>query len=159
VGSADGCVPHEEFILGFIAGEGCFDTHITETKTGNVNISSRFKVEVKTNDVELLKKMADYINAGVVRERSGKDLCGWLVENKKDLKRIMNFVENNKNAFQKSAKYESYKTWKKIVEIYCDGRGMSVDGKEKCIKLAKETNKNGYTGESSEYWINKLNNE
>lgn len=100
-----------DFIMGFVSGEGCFST------SGDKRI---FQISLSEKDESLLREIADYLDAGsIYKSEARKENWGaevhYRVQGRAELwKKIVPFFDNNK--FRSSYKGEQYKKWRSKLE-------------------------------------------
>lgn len=130
-----------EFVLGFIAGEGCFTTTCAVNDDAKYGIypSMQFKLNVK--EKKILEEMVEYVGVGYVSKEQHKDgQWAWRITQHGKLEAFANWIENNSDCgFEESRKYNSFKLWKKLLEER-EELLNSKDGVKEFIRRSREIN-------------------
>jgi hypothetical protein len=147
----------DEFILGFIAGEGSFHVSLLERKSGLPGYRPVFKVGV--NEEEIIYRIHNHLKLGNVYNE--EDMYVWQMQSVDDLITLCYWIEENKSkTFECTKKHEQYKKWKKAVEIKESNKNkkMSVENQKKMIDISYSIPDSNTKKVSKEDWYKKAEN-
>lgn len=146
-----------EFILGLIAGEGCFSVQLSQRDdlTHGVEIRPSFTVHMK-EDGEILETVKDIVGLGEVYAREKG--AAWHMTRHGELVELIELIDDHAGSlFWETDKGSVFTNWKQIIERKGSGRHLSEEETKKIIRLAKTLNERGKSGKSVDYWINIVN--
>jgi hypothetical protein len=138
----------DQWILGFVDGEGCFHIGITKSKTMKLGyqILPEFSIVQHERDVNLLYAIRDYFNCGIVLLNRGKNdyrhapRWNYRVRAKKELLEIIIPFFDKYPLL--TVKQKDFLLFKEVMEIIKQGDHLTLEGINK-IKLIKNSmNKN-----------------
>ena len=138
-----------QFILGVIAGEGTFYVALQHREDSEWNVSAgpEFTVKMDERDDDLVRRMRSSLGLGSYNtvERPNRTMVQWRISAMDEMLDLVSIIEQNKQFFRYTDKYESYKKWKQAVEIVCSRDNYQFERSEviRCIELAKRMNKTG----------------
>lgn len=144
----------EEFVLGFIAGEGSFYVTLLDRKSGHPRYRPKFKLGV--NEEDIVKRICDQV--GVGRVYKGSDTYNWNVQSVEENIRLSNWVEKNATKeFKMTNKYNQYKDWKKAVKIKESNKNkrLTVSEQKKMIDISYNIPDSDTKKISKEEWYKK----
>jgi len=129
-----------DFALGFFAGEASFGLKVRQISTGKWYCRPYFSIGLDSKDDEILyqtHKLFDGV--GSVDLRRNNSVIVWRIESSDDLEGFVSKIENNGKCslWESSEKYETYSTWKKIVEIYTENRQTNDQQRVNMVSIAK----------------------
>lgn len=130
----------DEWISGFIDGEGCF--HIGISKHNDLRIGYQILPELTVvqhkRDLDLLHELRSTMNCGVVRRNHGDRFC-WRVRNLQNLSEvIIPFFDKHP---LRSKKYVDFLKFRKVVMKMQKGEHLTKDGFQQIVKIASKMNR------------------
>ena len=124
----------EDWIIGFVDGEGCFRVSILrhpETNTG-YQVLPEFTVVQHEQDKQILYALKSYFKCGVVRKNHSDRWC-YRIRKLSCLKTLCNFF--NKHPL-KTKKNVDYIKFRRIIQDMIQRKHLTREGLEKIIKTA-----------------------
>jgi len=111
-----------DFVIGFIAGEATFGFN-TKRNSGKWYCRPYFKISLDSSDDYLLAEVREVFGGlGKFYEENERSVVRWEIHNKQDLNKLKNrIISEGSGPWFASKKYEAFKTWVKIVDIYSSG--------------------------------------
>ena len=136
----------ENWIVGFVDGEGCFSVSIIKNSTtkSGWQVFPEFVITQGEKSVKSLKAIQSYFNCGKVYINRRKDnhkenLYRYCVRSKKELQeKIIPFFLKNP---LRTAKAEDFNKFLKIIKIMNQGRHLKKNGKVKIAKIIQKMNR------------------
>jgi len=127
------------FVLGFIAGEGCFTVDVNKGSY-TIYLQPRFKVVVDSKDRDTLLNIREVIGGvGNVNEHSDGS-THWDVSSKGECQHVRDYIrEHGGKLWLDTDKAENFEVWADIVDIH-EVRSDYV-GREQMAELARDLNK------------------
>jgi len=105
----------EQFLLGFIAGEGCFGISLYQRDSGKVLARPYFQLGVMETPV--IEKAHNTIGVGSVSDRKN-GFTEWRAQSEEDVIAMREWVEENRgDFFNASHKADQFDMWSKAVDI------------------------------------------
>ena len=149
----------QNWILGFVDGEGCFCISFTKRTKLKLKIETRcsFSISQKSTSLKSLEQMKNYFNCGGIRYSKKDDTYKYEVRNIKDLNRkIIPFFEKYSLQTKKRKDFEIFssickKVFKKLHLNFLELKNI--------IEMAYQMNESGkrkYSKEELLSFINKL---
>lgn len=139
----------DEFLIGFIAGEGTFCFGIN-TADGKKYVSPVFGFRVHEKDVEVVEAMKEHVDVGGVNHVGDRGTVEWRVTSEDDLVRLRDYVEENApEEWWITEKGKNFEVWSECLDIYADGKTRT----DEAIEIAQKAKKlNPDNGISEERW-------
>lgn len=129
------------WLAGFASGEGCFWIEITKSLSHKVGFQVKLKFEITqhSRDVELMKRLVDFLGCGEYYPRSNKDHGTIVVQRFSDIsEKIVSFFDKYPILGVKALDFEDLCKAVKIVE---GGRHLTATGLEELCKLKAGMNR------------------
>lgn len=139
-----------EWIVGFVDGEGCFEIGIQRnprTQCG-YQVIPEFRVVLHERDVQLLHSMKKHLGCGEVR-RKHEERWELTVRKLDQLEGICNFFDQNKLKTKKSLDFIKFRT---VLHMMGKGEHLTQQGIKRIAKIASQMN-TGKRNERSEIGI------
>lgn len=129
-------IKDKNWLVGFVDAEGCFYVKILH----NNNISLSFSISQHSRDINLLEKIKNFFNCGVIEQvKTRPNQSTFVVYKFEDnLNKIINFFLNNK---LKSSKILNFNKFSKIAELKQNNLHKTKEGFLLIKKLKLEMNK------------------
>ncbi len=130
----------EDWVVGFVDGEGCFHVGINRHKEMSVGyqVLPEFTVVQHQRDVQLLNALKDFFKCGVVRRNHG-DRLAYRVRSLKHLQEIIvPFFVSSPLQSRKRADFDKFKA---VIEMMANGRHLSADGLNDIRRIAEMMNR------------------
>ena len=135
----------EQWIVGFVDGEGCFSLPIHRNPSMRIGwmVPPRFAVVQGERSAHVLYLIRDYFGCGTVylnrrRDNHREDLLVYGVFNQHDLRsKIVPFFEANS---LRTAKLEEVERYKRILEMMEQRLHLTVDGLRRIAEIAQTMN-------------------
>jgi LAGLIDADG DNA endonuclease family protein len=135
----------EQWIVGFVDGEGCFSVPIFRQATARIGwqVQPEFTVVQSAHSVCVLEELRRYFDCGRVGVYGRSDnhrgpMARWAVRSKRDLtERIVPFFEEHP---LRTAKAVDFSRFVRVLQLMNAGRHLSVDGMAEIAAIAQEMN-------------------
>jgi len=144
------------FLLGFIAGEGCFMIEVgdIQRRRWNINISPRFSLLV--HEDEILTQLRDEFDLGNVYHSDERSQ--WSIQSIDGCLELCEVIDNSDiRFFEGTEKYNQYEKWKACLHMINDGEHTTRDGAHKLVDRSFEIGKPGKRKYSKDYYHNRIN--
>lgn len=144
-----------QFILGFIAGEGCFHIALNRKKSGRVRAFPAFDLHVY--EKQIIKDIYHHFeNIGTIRNRNDRGMV-WQVQSYNEAKILHDWVsENRKKCFNVTDKARQFDIWSEAVSIY--STDMSDKDLKRMVDLSFDIAKSNTRNISKETWYERIEN-
>ena len=134
-------VPHEAWLSGFTSGEGSFLIRIGKSKD---KVASRaqlvFTISQHIRDELLLKSIIDYLNCGIYRVHTNRDLGDYICLDFQDIyTKIIPFFKQHPILGVKS---QDFNDWVKAAELIKNKQHLIKEGLDKILTLKSSMNRN-----------------
>lgn len=142
----------DQFVLGFIAGEGCFYIPLNHKNSGRVRAFPAFALHV--HEKQIIKDIWNYFeNIGTIRQRD--DGMVWQVQAYDEVKTVHDWVNNNrKECFNITDKARQFGLWREAVSIY--STDMSDKDLKRMVDLSFDIAKSNTRNVSKETWYERI---
>ena len=145
----------EQFVLGFIAGEGSFNVSVyrqDDMKFG-VTGNEMFSLGVHEDDSEALEVVKETLGVGeIYSDTQGKKQ--FMVSKRSELLELVDWMDENvSDEFKRTEKYQSYLRWKELVvnrKDYISSEDKMVEYVKKAREVNGCTKGRGTNGKTSE---------
>ena len=130
----------EQWIVGFVDGEGCFHVSINPHKemTAGFQVLPEFTVVQHKEDVQILHALKAYFGCGVVRKNHDERMA-YRVRGLEHLtKRIIPFFDKH---LLKTKKNVDYKKFRSILLMMQRGKHLTAEGIEEIRAIASRMNR------------------
>ena len=130
----------EQWIVGFVDGEGCFHVSINPHKemTAGFQVIPEFTVVQHKEDVQILHALKAYFGCGVVRKNHDERMA-YRVRGLEHLtKRIIPFFDKH---LLKTKKNVDYKKFRSILLMMQRGKHLTAEGIEEIRAIASRMNR------------------
>ncbi len=130
-----------QWVTGFSDGEGCFSVIISK-RNGFLNswkITTSFEINLHIKDLDILLKIKDFFDVGIVSTRPSKFACVYRVTKNKDI--INNIIPHFEKYPLISQKYSDFFLWGKVVKLIETKEHLSYSGFEKILSYYFSINK------------------
>jgi len=136
-----------DFMLGFVAGEGCFSASVHPEESRRLNVVPQVGFSVGVNESKIIDTLNNEFDFGDTA-KSG-DKYTWYVKDHHGREKLIDLIESQENhPFTETKKYQQFKRWKVCHNIY----GGETTGKEQMKEFIDCCTKvNPDTGNTSEY--------
>ena len=130
----------EQWITGFVDGEGCFHVGINKHSdmTAGYQVLPEFTVVQHKRDIQLLHAMKAYFGCGVVRSNHGDRMAFRVRDKKLLLQRIVPFFIKYPLKSKKRMDFEKFHQVLKIMEV---GDHLSEEGVLKIRNISSQMNR------------------
>jgi len=151
----------EQFLLGFIAGEGSFNFNLQKRDAMKCGLlaSPRFAINVTSGDRRTLERLQSRIGGSIdSRETTHNPQVCLVVIGLENCKRVAEFVDRYAGPeFRETQKWESFTKWKSLIEDYSPPK--SRDEVKEIVYRAKDINPHGSSGRSAEEWMSVIDGQ
>lgn len=148
-----------EYLLGLVAGEGSF---LLTLKRGDswscgVQIQARFQMNM-VEDSDILSLLGKKTGLGYVKNREDRpenrrDYQDWSILRQTDIQKLITMIEEQEDSlFWETDKGETFKEWKRGIELKEEGDTTDPELIKELITISKELN-HGDRGRSKEDWF------
>jgi len=122
------------WLSGFTCGEGCFSIYPNRNY-----FTIEFALTQHARDIELLQKIQEYLNCGIVGALTKKTAFYFRARSLRDCSDVI--IPHFDSYPLLGWKERNYKIWREIILIIQSGAHLTPEGKDKIIKLRKNLNK------------------
>lgn len=133
----------ENFLLGLIAGEGCFGINFHHSDRYTYGFIPRFRFYIgMKGDGDILRKYRESIGMGNIKKyESG--IIHWHIDSKVNCLELCNIIDKmDTSKFKQTSKWDSYTTWRDSIRMY-ENKGTSAKSLEDLVKNSRKMNSNG----------------
>ena len=137
-------IPDNNWIAGFVSGEGNFDVRITQQLSNIIGtrVQLRFRISQHERDFKLMELLVKHLGSGTIYKYPGKDAIVLTIVKFSDITNIIiPFFE--KNPLQ-GVKILDYLDWCKIAQLMIGGSHLTIEGLN-LIRIIKEGMNKGRT--------------
>jgi hypothetical protein len=127
------------FFTGFTEAEGCFNINIYKTKAGKFTAKLRFSIAIMENDSELLNKIKNYLNCGIISKPRSNDMIHLTISKISDINNII--IPHFKNYPLRGSKFQDFNSWCLAAEIITSKSHLTSEGIVKLQDLFKNMNR------------------
>jgi LAGLIDADG endonuclease len=135
----------EQWIVGFVDGEGCFSVPIFRNRTARLGwqVQPEFVVVQGARSVHVLHELRQYFGCGRVgvnrrRDNHREDMYRWAVRSIVDLRRcIIPFFEQYP---LRTAKAVEFGRFARVVDLMGSGQHLNADGMRRIAAIAQTMN-------------------
>lgn len=127
------------FFTGFTEAEGCFNINIYKTKAGKFTAKLRFSIAIMQNDLELLNKIKNYLNCGIISKPRSNNMVHFTISKISDINNII--IPHFKNYPLRGSKFQDYNSWCLAAEIITSKSHLTSEGIIKLQDLFKNMNR------------------
>lgn len=127
------------FFTGFTEAEGCFNINIYKTKAGKFTAKLRFSIAIMQNDLELLNKIKNYLNCGIISKPRSNDMVHLTISKISDINNII--IPHFKNYPLRGSKFQDFNSWCLAAEIITSKSHLTSEGIVKLQDLFKNMNR------------------
>lgn len=133
-------IPHPNWLVGFVDGEGCFYVKTTKNKSKlGIRISMSFSISQHSRDCLLMKSIISYLNCGIIEIPKGRSEVRYIVYKFEDiLVKILPFFSKHPLQGVKNADYLDFNEAVNLVEKKSH---LTSEGLEKILLLKAGMNK------------------
>lgn len=129
----------DDFILGFIAGEGSFSTYTVESDSNKFGLQITPHFNLKVDEREIIEKIHDYMGFGTTLQ-DNRGMWSWRVAGKSSRQKLISWIEDNATEeFKCTSKWESFKKWRTFTEKRRELM-KSRDGIKELIRMSRNIN-------------------
>ncbi len=131
---------NENWVVGFVDGEGCFHVGINVHKEMSIGyqVLPEFTIVQHQRDEQLLHEIKSFFGCGVVRRNHGERLS-FRVRALNHLQQIIvPFFVSNPLQSKKRADFEKFKT---VIKLMANNRHLEVDGLKEIRLIASQMNR------------------
>ena len=131
----DNVILDPNWISGFVSAEGNFDVRMpaTNSKLGH-RVQLRFRITQHNRDINLLKKIVEYFNAGKIYNYNGRSAINITIVDFTNITEIIIPFFNKYPLI--GVKFYDYTDWCKIHDLMINRAHLTIDGLDS-IKLIK----------------------
>nr|QTG38687.1 hypothetical protein [Ganoderma sp. TQC-2021a] len=137
-------IPDNNWIAGFVSGEGKFDVRITQQLSNEIGtrVQLRFRISQHERDFKLMELLVKHLGSGTIYKYRGKDAIVLIVVKFSDITNIINpFFEKNP---LHGVKILDYLDWCKIAQLMIGGSHLTIE-ELNIIRIIKEGMNKGRT--------------
>jgi hypothetical protein len=129
----------EQWIVGFVDGEGCFHVSINRNKkmTLGLQVLPEFRVVQHQKDEQILHKLQNYFGFGGVVKNHG-DRKEFRVRGSQNLDKIIKFFKENK---LRTIKLNDFNLFCEIINLMKKDQHLTMEGVLKISKIASKMNR------------------
>lgn len=133
-------IPHPNWLVGFVDGEGCFYIKITKTKSKlGIGITMVFTLSQHWRDHLLMSKIMSYLNCGKIEKPKGRYEVRFVVYKFNDI--LLKILPLFKNYPLQSVKHEDYLDFSKIASLMEKKSHLNSEGLKKISIIKAGMNK------------------
>jgi hypothetical protein len=139
------------FVLGFVAGEGCFTVNIRE-QAGNIYALPSFALSVSERDEGIVQELCDLTGLGSVNYRRG-GMVAWVISSREECQTFASQLRSAMEGtlFSVTEKSNQLERWVEFMEEYETPK--TDEEVRTVVERAKSVNPDSQNGMSVEEWI------
>ena len=146
----------DQFLLGFIAGEGSFFVGLYQRGSGSVEARPKFALSV--DERLIVEQSKDKLNGigQIIEERDG--MITWQVQSIGDVQKMREWAEQNYSEwFDHTHKSYQFELWCEAVDIRTS-EGMTNDDKKRLVDISYDIPRSNTKQLSREEWYQRIDN-
>ena len=134
-------IPDNNWVAGFVSGEGNFDVRITQQLSNKIGtrVQLRFRISQHERDFKLMELLVKHLGSGTIYKYPGKDAIVLTIVKFSDITNII-IPLFEKNPIL-GLKLLDYLDWCKIAKLMNDGSHLTLDGLDLIRKLKTGMNR------------------
>jgi hypothetical protein len=158
----------DQFLLGLIAGEGCFTINLTQKNTSpGIRVNCKFQLTMGEADSGLVEAIHEYIGVGGVYgeqdiHENWQDNVSIHVSSKDDAKKIRTLIEESATeVFKQSKKWSQFQIWCDVMDL-SEGEISPEEAKEIISlkhKIAQVNGAKRHNGLGEDAWMDRVMDE
>ena len=128
-------IQHEEWLSGFVSGEGCFKVRVSNSLTHKLgrSVTLSFQITQHSRDEILMESLITYFGCGILEKDPRGPYLNFSIYKFKDIcEKIIPFFQKHKILGNKS---EDFEDWCKVAEIIKSRDHLTKAGLDKIQKI------------------------
>ena len=137
-------IPDNNWIAGFVIGEGKFDVRITQQLSNIIGtrVQLRFRISQHERDFKLMELLVKHLGSGTIYKYPGKDAIVLTIVKFSDITNIIIPFFEKKNNPVLGVKLIDYLDWCKVARLIEKGSHLTIEG----LNLIREIKSGMNTG-------------